>query len=136
MVVMEITADLEGLQASISQQKNEAESSEMLEEATADLKQEDIRPDQAESSTLRTVIAAWLQTGNLHKMIGDLSGSKYIIANYYWRHAFFNQKEAREQRNTAFSIRFRTTWVIYCHASLLVVSTKSTIGWTAYNWSC
>jgi hypothetical protein len=43
------------------------------------------------------VIAAWLQTGNLHKMIWALTESKYILANYYWQHAFFNQSEARDQ---------------------------------------
>jgi hypothetical protein len=72
-------------------------SAEIPDVATADWKQEDIEPDQAESSTLRTVIAAWLQTGNLHKMIRALTQSKYILANYYWRHAFFNQSEARDQ---------------------------------------
>jgi hypothetical protein len=97
MVVMEMTADLEGLQGSISQKETELMSAEIPDVATADWKQEDIEPDQAESSTLRTVIAAWLQTGNLHKMIRALTQSKYILANYYWRHAFFNQSEARDQ---------------------------------------
>lgn len=97
MVVMEMTADLEGLLASISQKETALKSSEIPDVATVDMKKEDIEPDQAESSTLRTVIAAWLQTGNLHKMIGALTESKFILANYYWHHAFFNQSEARDQ---------------------------------------
>lgn len=97
MIVMEMTADLEGLLASVSQKETEQKSSEIPDVATVDWKKEDIEPDQAESSTLRTVIAAWLQTGNLHKMIGALTESKFILANYYWQHAFFNQSEAKDQ---------------------------------------
>ena len=97
VVIMEMTADLEGLQSSISQKETEIKSSQIPDVAMADWKQEDIEPDQAESSTLRTGIPAWLQTGNLHKMIRALTESKYILANYYWWHPFFNQSETRDQ---------------------------------------
>jgi hypothetical protein len=44
VVIMEMTADLEGLQSSISQKETEIKSSQIPDVAMADWKQEDIEP--------------------------------------------------------------------------------------------
>jgi len=95
MVVMEMTADLEGFEAEAAKRQIPEYQKESSNNNAAD--DSDAEPDPAESSTLRTVIATWLQTGHIYKMLSAFSSSEYILKTYYKPTAFLNQSEARGQ---------------------------------------
>lgn len=87
-LLMEMTSDMAAFEKRIEKAANHTQHPQPMIESTSDM---DLEPDQNEISTLRTLIATWMHTGQLARAISlIISGMGNVFLPYYRDDAFLS----------------------------------------------
>ena len=92
-VLMELTSDIDAFGARIAMEEARLKNDENAEKAN-DSPSKSCKPPMSELSTLRTLIAAWLHTGQVYKMLSVLIQARQsILIPYFHQDAFLRNSE-------------------------------------------
>jgi len=89
-VLMEMTSDIEAFEERVASEKAAFAANEgILQDRYSDENAEECLPSKEEQSTVRTLIAAWLHSGQVHRYVGLLVDAHMtILAPFYHSGAF------------------------------------------------
>jgi len=93
-ILMELTSDIDAFEERVAEENSRAMLDESAKGKFDDMIAEGYQLTSSEQSTMRTLIAAWLHTGQVHRTMNALvQAHDTILAPYYHKSAFLRSKE-------------------------------------------
>lgn len=94
-LLMEMTSDIEAFEARVAMENALADESDYAKSDVSALEQ--YKPNSTEQSTLRTLIAAWLHTGQIYRMVVVLiQAHSTVLMPYYHSNAFLRLRPSAQ----------------------------------------